>query len=162
MATWQSQDTIGADLYASDADQAFTLGTIVTAEDKSSEELGSADFMYVQADEAIDRAAVVYIDQADYNANRASADDIGPIGVAVAGLTNEHYGWVQISGKAECKVAAGFAAGATVYLTATPGTVDDAVVSGDLIYSSRSLSAIDTPNTGTAYVGLNRSFVQGA
>ncbi len=161
MAQWQSQDTIGADLYAADSDQEFTLGTIVTAEDTDEDTLlGSADFMYVQADEAIDATEVVYIDQADMNANLAAADDIGPIGVAIADLADTEYGWVQISGKAECKVATGFAADAAVYLTSTAGTVDDAVVSGDLIYGSRSLSDIGTPDTGTAYVGLNRSFVQ--
>lgn len=162
MAQWQSKGAIGADLYAADTDQEFDLGTIVTAEDKSSEELGEAEFMYVQADEAIDATEVVYVDQADWNANLASANDIGPIGVAIADLADEEYGWVQISGKAEASVASGFAAGNAVYLTGTAGTVDDAVVSGDMIYGSRSLSAIDTPNTGTAYIGLNRSFVMDA
>jgi hypothetical protein len=162
MAQWQSQDTIGADLYAADSDQEFTLGTIVTAEDTSSEELGSADFMYVQADEAIDATEAVTIDQADFNANLAAANGIGPFGVAVADLADTEYGWVQISGKAEVSVASGFAAGNTVYLTATGGTVDDAVVSGDIVYGSLSLSAIDTPNTGTAYIGINRSFTQDA
>lgn len=162
MAEFQSKGAIGADLYTPSEDQEFTPGTMVTAEDKSTEELGEAKFMYVQANEAIDATEVVTIDQSDYGADLASANDIGPIGVAVADMASGEWGWVQCSGKAEAKVASGFAAGNRCYLTSTAGTIDDAVVAGDIIYGSISLSALNTPNTGTAYVGLNCSFVQDA
>jgi hypothetical protein len=159
MAQWQSQDTIGADLYAVDTTQEFTLGTIVTAEDKDTDsDLGAAEFMYVQGVASAEAASVVTIDQADYTTSLATANDVGIQGVCVAALVADTYGWVQISGKAECKVATGFAAGTVAYLTSTAGTIDDAVVSGDLIYGSIGLTAIDTPNTGTAYVGLSRPF----
>lgn len=159
MAQWQSKSVIGANLYAATDDPEFTPGTIVQGEDTGASGLGSAEFMYVQADEAIDATEVVIVDQLDMNASLAVANGVGPVGVALADLADTKYGWVQISGVAECKVATGFSAGAKpAYLTSTAGTIDDAVVVGDTIFGSRCLSAINTPSTGTAYVGLTRSF----
>jgi hypothetical protein len=60
------------------------------------------------------------------------------------------YGWYQISGAAVVNVAAGFAAAADVYATATAGTLDDAVVAGDLIAGLVGVTAIGTPTAGTA------------
>lgn len=162
MSEYQTSSNIGHDLYAADATQEHTPGQIVMAEDKSSADLGVGEFIYAQANEAIDQYEAVLIDQADYGADLAVANGIGMFGVALTGLASGEWGWFQISGKATVLVASGFAAGNLVYLTATAGTVDDAAVAGDIVYGSQSLSAIATPVAGAAYVGLNRSFCQDA
>jgi hypothetical protein len=162
MTQWQSKGAIGADLYAVDDSPEFTLGTIVTAEDTGSSELGSGEFMYVEGVASAAVGSVVTIDPDGYACALATANAVGPIGACVSALVADKYGWVQVRGVAECKVAASFAADKVAYLTSTAGTVDDAVVAGDEIYGSLSISAIDTPNTGTAYIFLNRSFVTNA
>jgi hypothetical protein len=45
------------------------------------------------------------------------------------------------------------------YLTATAGSVDDAVVAGDAIHFMETTSALDTPSTGLAEVNMSRPFV---
>jgi hypothetical protein len=45
-------------------------------------------------------------------------------------------------------------AGATVYLTGTPGTVDDAVVAGDIVYGANFATADGTPSAGFARVSI--------
>lgn len=162
MAQWQSKGNIGADLYAVDDSPEFTLGTIVTAEDTGDSELGHGEFMYVEGVASAAVGSVCTIDPDGYALALADANAVGPIGVCVSALVADKYGWVQVSGVAECKVASGFTADKVAYLTGTAGTVDDAVVAGDEIYGSLSISAIDTPNTGTAYIYLNRSFVTNA
>lgn len=162
MAQWQSRGAIGADLYAVDTAQEFTLGTIVDAEDTASTELGSGKFMYVAGVASAVVGSVCTIDPDGYGLALATANAVGPVGVCVSALVASTYGWVQVQGLTEMKVLASFAADKVAYLTATAGSVDDAVVAGDEIYSSLSTSAVDTPNTGTAYVYVNMPFVTNA
>jgi hypothetical protein len=60
------------------------------------------------------------------------------------------YGWYQIYGKAVGKALTGFVDDANVYATATAGSVDDAVVSGDRVKNAKGASALDAPATGMA------------
>jgi hypothetical protein len=62
----------------------------------------------------------------------------------MAAIVASNWGWFQVEGVAICLVAALFADDKPCYTTATPGTIDDAVVAGDLIYGARSAGAIDT------------------
>jgi hypothetical protein len=163
MAQWQSKSAICADFYGVDTTQEFGLGTIVTGEDKDEDTYnGSGEFMYVQGVASAAAGSVLLVDPADYTTSLAVANDVGPVGAALAAIVANTYGWIQVQGKATCKVAASFAAGTPAYLTATGGTLDDAVVAGDEVFGAVGLSAIDTPTTGQAYVYLNRSFVTNA
>ena len=60
----------------------------------------------------------------------------------MAAIVASNWGWFQVEGTAVCNVAASFADDLAVYLTATDGVVDDAVVTGDLVYGARSAGAI--------------------
>lgn len=164
MAQWQTKSNIGIDLYAVDTDQTQALGTIVDAEDTDSSALGSGKFMYVAGSASTAAGSVVVCQPSTgtYVTDLAVANDVGLIGVAISEIVANTYGWVQVQGIATCNVAASFAAGNVCYLTATDGTIDDAVVIGDEIYSSISCSAIDTPSTGKAYVYFNMPFVTNA
>jgi hypothetical protein len=69
------------------------------------------------------------------------------------------YGWYQISGRGVVKGLASLAADKLCYLTATAGSIDDAVVAGDAIHFMETTSALDTPSSGLAEVTLSRPFV---
>jgi hypothetical protein len=76
-----------------------------------------------------------------------------------ANVANQ-FGWYQISGSAVVK-AGTVAANASVYVTATAGTVDDAVVATDKIDGARFKTADGTPAAGFAVVELSRPALNG-
>ena len=76
-----------------------------------------------------------------------------------ANVANQ-FGWYQISGAAVIK-AGTVAANGSVYATATAGTVDDAVVSGDKVDGARFKTADGTPSAGFAYCQLARPSLNG-
>lgn len=80
----------------------------------------------------------------------------GRVGIAQAAIVANTWGWYLIYGSGLAKVAAGFADNGLVYLTATPGTVDDAVVAGDLVVGAIGRSAI---SGGLATLELDYPFV---
>ena len=84
-----------------------------------------------------------------------------PLAVAAAALGAATYGWYQVTGIVAANVAAGYAAGAVVMLTATAGTVDDAAVAGAQVLGAKGLTAIATPAAGKAYVQIAHPHVQG-
>jgi hypothetical protein len=80
----------------------------------------------------------------------------GRVAVAKAATVANKYGWYQIYGKnTEAKVLAGFADNGLIYSTATAGSIDDAVVAGDLVVGAIGRSAI---SSGAATVELNYPF----
>lgn len=74
-----------------------------------------------------------------------AADAIGPVGVAMSANVASRYGWYQIRGKASALTLASFLDNGRAYATATPGSVDDTVVDGDLVHNA--LGASDTNAT---------------
>jgi len=82
----------------------------------------------------------------------------GRVAVAMAAVVANKYGWYQIYGKATGKALANFADNGLVYSTSTAGSVDDAVVAGDIIIGAIGRSAVGTPDTGLAYFELNYPF----
>lgn len=92
----------------------------------------------------------------DGNTTLLAANAVGRVGIAQAALVASTYGWYQIYGKSTiAKVLAGFADNGKVYSTSTAGSVDDAVVSGDLIVGAIGRSAI---SGGVADMELNFPF----
>lgn len=138
------------------------LGTIVTAHDPV---YGAGEFQYVLFDAATAVGDVCLLTGDDGGpwAEPAAPNDKGAVGVALAVAAAGNYGWLQIAGQAAVQVASGFATtSGLAYLTATAGTLDDAVVAGDRVKNITPLSAIGTPSAGLALMLLNRPFVDDA
>lgn len=136
--------------------QQHELGTIVRAVDPT---YGAGEFIYLKgvASTAVGSWALIAPD--DFSTTLAVANDIGQVGVAMSANVANQYGWYQISGKAVGKALTGYVDNAAVYLTATAGSVDDAVVSGDFVYNAKGASAVGTPSSGLAEFEIARPFV---
>lgn len=140
------------------------VGTIAKAFDETQ---GEGEFIYLPGVASCAEGDFVVYDlvpgsQAIARAVAATHAGKGrPVAVAMAAVVAGKYGWFQISGVAVGNVAASFAAGSMVFLTSTAGTVDDAAVNGAQVLGAHGSSAIGTPDSGQAYITLNRPFVQG-
>jgi hypothetical protein len=89
-----------------------------------------------------------------------AANAIGPVAVAMSANTSSSAGgWYQIIGKAIGLTLAGFVDNANVYATATAGSVDDAVVAGDLVKNAKGASAIGVPSGSFAEFEIDRPFM---
>jgi hypothetical protein len=130
----------------------FNLG------DVQKDELNN-EYIYLKGvDSTVVHTAVVYDEV--YQTTLLGAATPGPVAVAMASVTSSKYGWYQKGGAATVLVAANFADNGHIYGTATPGTVDDAVVDGALVHGATGRSAIVTA-TGTATVQLNEPYQVG-
>lgn len=84
----------------------------------------------------------------------------GRVAVAMAAIVADSYGWYQVYGKNTIAlVLAAFADNGLIYSTATAGSVDDAVVAGDLIVGAIGRSAV---SGGVATMELNYPFATDA
>ena len=90
---------------------------------------------------------------------RLVANAKGRVAVAMAAVVAAKYGWYQIYGSATGNVLAGFLDNGLIYATATAGSVDDAVVAGDLIVGAMGRSAVAS---GQATIELNYPFATDA
>jgi hypothetical protein len=128
-----------------------SLGTIVQAIDKGSNDNGAGQFIYVKGVTNGAAGSWVTINSDDGSVTLLGQNAIGPVGILMAALdASTKYGWAQIAGKAVGKALALFADDANVYATVTAGSVDDAVVAGDRVKNAKGASAIDGPATGMA------------
>ena len=115
-------------------------------------------FVYAKGVASTAVGSAVLISPDDYSTTLLNADDIGPVGFAMSANVANQYGWYQRRGKAVGKVLASFADNGRVYATSTDGSVDDAVVDGDLVHNCLGASAIDTPSTGLAELEIDRPY----
>lgn len=84
----------------------------------------------------------------------------GRVGVAMAATVASRYGWYQVFGKNTIALAlAAFADNGLIYSTATAGSIDDAVVAGDLVLNAMGRSAV---SGGVITVELNFPFATDA
>jgi len=127
------------------------LGTRMKAQDPT---YGPGEFIYLKGVASTAIGSVVLFNLDDWSTSLATANDKGPIAVAMSANVANQYGCYQIYGKGVAKVLAGFVDNGDCYLTATAGSVDDADVAGDFIRGMKGASAIDTPSTGLAEVEL--------
>lgn len=133
----------------------WKLGDIARATDP---DYGAGEFIYLKGAANTVAGSVVVYNADDFSTALAAANAIGPVAVAMAASVADKFGWYQIQGKAVVK-AGTVADDALVYLTATPGTVDDAVVAGDRVKGAKFASADGTPATGFAEAEIARPFV---
>lgn len=154
-----NETTIGVqaiDLTETTASAAVPLGTIVQAFDP---DLNAGEFIYLEGVASTAVGSWVTYNATDYATALLAANAIAPVAVAMSANVASQYGWYQISGKAVGKALTGYADNALVYATATAGSVDDAVVSGDRVKLAKGASAVGTPSAGLAYFEIHRPFM---
>lgn len=137
--------------------QQHPLGTTVRAVDST---YGEGEFIYLKGAASTAVGDLVIFDTYAATTTRSVAGSRGPAAVAMSANVASQYGWYQIAGSAVVK-AATVAANGNVYVTATAGTVDDAVVSGDKVDGARFKTADGTPSAGLAVVQLERPSLNG-
>lgn len=136
------------------------LGTRIQAIDKATTDYGIGEFIYLKGVASTVVGSVVLIDQDDFSTSLAVANDVGYLAVAMAATVANEYGWYQVKGKAVIKGLASLADNASLYLTSTAGSLDDAVVAGDRVKGyAKTASALDTPSTGLAEADIVNPFV---
>lgn len=136
------------------------LGTIVTAVHQSSTgstSYGSGEFIYLLGVASTAVGTWVTYNMDDGSTTRLAANAIGPVAVAMSANVASQYGWYQISGKAVGLSLSG-ADDANLYATATAGSVDNAVVDGDMVHLAKYASAQDVPSTGFAEFEIHRPY----
>lgn len=120
--------------------QNHPLGMRVNADDPT---LGEGEFIYLSGIASTVVGSWVTFRQDDNTTILLVADAAGPVAVAMsANIVVTTFGWYQIAGKASAQAAASFADNGDVYITATAGVVDDAVVDGDMVHNAKGASTI--------------------
>jgi hypothetical protein len=137
--------------------QRHELGTRVRAYDSS---YGMGEFIYLKGVANTDIGEVVIYDLDAGTTILTVAGSRGPAAVAMSANVADQYGWYQILGAAVVKCGT-VAANAPLYSTATAGSVDDAVVSGDKIDGMVSKTANGTPSAGFLVAELHYPSMNG-
>lgn len=138
------------------------LGTVVGFYDDVAATNGEA--VYARAGAAITEGQAGLIDLANKVtlASNGNANSGKPIGFALSStaMADGDYGWFAISGKVKVKTPNAVVADAKVFLLATAGAVDDAVLAGCQLLGAEFANADGTPAAGFAYANINRPTVQ--
>ena len=159
MAYLLSDGVLGSQPVASNSTvQKHALGTICRGVDPV---YGAAEFIYLKGVASTVVGSAVTYSADDFSTALTVANCIGPVAIAMSACVASEYGWYQIHGKAVVK-AGTVADNALVYVTATPGVVDDAVVAGDRIKNAVLASADGTPSAGLAECEIQRPFCDDA
>lgn len=118
------------------------LGLEVQAFDESGVQ-GTCTFVYCLGVASTIATDWVVIGE-DFATARLTADLKGPVGVAMSANVASQYGWYQRVGKAIGGSGGAIVDGAAVYATGAGavGTVDDAVVDGDMVHNAFARSTI--------------------
>jgi hypothetical protein len=121
---------------------------------------GPCEFIYLPGvASVVADDAVVYNET--YATTRTVAASRGPIAFFQAAIVADKFGWAQIAGLGIANSLAANAADVAQFVTATAGSIDDAVVAAQGIAGCVSQSAVDTPATGKIYVALSYPYVNG-
>lgn len=137
--------------------QNHPLGTIVSAVDPT---YGEGEFVYAKGVASTVVGSVALINSYAGTTVLTVAGSRGMTGVAMSANVADQYGWYQINGSAVVKCGT-VSANAALFSTATPGQVDDAVVTGDKIDGMVSKTANGTPSAGLLVAQLARISMNG-
>jgi hypothetical protein len=135
--------------------QNHALGRIEKAVDDT---YGAGEFIYLKGVASTAIGSWVTYNLDDGSTALLVANAIGPVAVAMSANVASQYGWYQISGKAVGLCLASYADNGLVWGTATPGSVDDAVVDGDMVHLAKGASAIGTPSGSFAEFEISRPY----
>lgn len=158
MAYLITDTRIGAqDIAEASTTQKHALGERIRAFDPT---FGWGEFVYVKGVASLIVGSLATYKAIDGTTALPVARGKGTVGVAMAlfNLTTL-FGWLQIYGTGVVAVNGAVVSGATVYLTATAGKVDDAVVAGDIVYNANFASADGTPAANFAEINLHYPYV---
>lgn len=156
MAYVIQENRLGQSLIGSvDTAAAVPVGTIVRATDPT---YGAGEFIYLAGVASTAVGSWVTYNLDDGSTALLAANAIGPVAVAMGATVASTYGWYQISGKAVGKALASYADNGLVFATATAGSVDDAVVDGDMVHLAKGASAVGTPSSGLAEFEISRPY----
>jgi len=144
---------------ATSTTQMAPLGMVVQAEDQAATDYGVGDFIYLVGVASTLVGSVVTYDAGGFTTALAAANAVGGIGSSMSINVANQYGWYQINGRGVVKGLASLVTDKLCYLTATAGSIDDAVVAGDVVSFMETTSALDTPSSGLAEVTMIRPFV---
>jgi len=134
--------------------QLHPLGTIVNATDPI---YGAGEFIYLKGVVSTVLGDAVTYNADDFSTARLVANAIGPVAIAMAATVANEFGWYQIGGKGVVK-AGTVVDNANVYISGTAGTLDDAVVDGDMVHLAKFASANGTPAAGFAEIEIHRPY----
>lgn len=123
---------------------------------------GEGEFIYLKGVGSTAIGSWVTIHEDGFTTTLLAANDIGQTAIAMSANIADQFGWYQIDGKAVGKALANYADNGLVYATATAGSIDDAVVSGDRVKKAIGASAVGTPSTGLAEFEINYPFMDDA
>jgi len=158
MTAFVTDGTIGSQVVGENSSiQKHELGKISMMYDATTYRWG--EYIYLKGVASTVVGSVVTYAQDDMSTALLVADAIGSVALSMGITVASEFGWYQIGGKGVAKVKTGFADNANCYGTSTAGSIDDAIVAGDLVKNMKGASAIDTPSTGLAEIELFRPFV---
>lgn len=151
MAEWNpSSDSgiIGVQPIAnSETTQAHPIGTRVRARSTT---YGNGEFIYLKGVASTAVGSWVHYSLLSGLTTLAAANAVGPVGMAMsANTTTTSYGWYQIYGLTSSGAAGGAIAIDTKIYGAGSGTVDDAVVDGDMIHNALCVSTVTGAGAAT-------------
>jgi hypothetical protein len=158
MAYFRDDGFIGGQNIADTSSTAIhALGKIITAQDPT---YGAGEFIYLKGVASTLVGSWVGYSPTLGTSVLAVADGNYPLAVAMSACnTTTLYGWYQISGVAQARgltsitVTSGF-----LWLTSTPGSVDDASVIGDAIINARKTTPVHVVGTFVDSYNINRPF----
>ena len=99
------------------------------------------EYIYLKGVASTVAGSVVTYDEAGQT-TLIAANAVGPVAVAMAAIVADKYGWYQVFGSGTAAAAGAVADNAALYISATAGKVDDAVVTGDCIIGMVARAAI--------------------
>ena len=140
---------IGVDFDVPTTDAEFGLGDCTKGADAS-------EWVYVQADAGgITGAGYVVLIDEGYAADMIDTTNSASgrnqmVGVASAAFSASQYGWVQVRGTCDIRVAASAAANTVLNTTATAGQLDDDATTGAEVIDNLTLTTANGGSAGTA------------
>jgi hypothetical protein len=150
--SFQRNDAAGGQAITdTSATQQHPLGQRIRAYDPT---YGEGEFIYAKGVASAAAGLIGTVNPYSGVTALTGARSKGLVGLFVSALTAGLYGWVQVRGANMVQVAGSVVSGATVYLTATAGKVDDAVVAGDIVYGASFATADGTPAANQAVIAL--------
>lgn len=127
-----------------DTVDASLLGMRIHAVDSATSGYGYGEFIYLKGVASTAIGSWVTYATDDFTTALLVTSAIGPVAIAMsANIVATTGGWYQIWGKASGLALTGFADNGNAYATATAGSVDDAIVAGDLVKLAKGASAVN-------------------
>ena len=108
------------------------------------------EYIYLKGVASTGAGSWVIYDE-DYSTTLLTANEVGPVAIAMAAMVADRYGWYQIFGINTIAKTDTVAADASLYIDGTAGRVDDLGVTGDIVIGAYSMTA-DTSNVATVSI----------